>query len=574
MTNIDSLYNLWVERADSSMQEDLKNMNKAEKKEAFGAILKFGTAGLRGFMRPGTNGMNIHTVAQATQGLANYLNKNYKNPSVVIARDSRHHGQEFVKVVVGVLCANNITTYFFEDVESTPCLSFSVRYLKCSAGICVTASHNPSDYNGYKVYGPDGCQISGEVADEISTEIENIDIFDEIKKYDYKDALESGYAKSNDESIRQAFINACCECSFVDSIDIQAKNDAKNLKVAYSALHGVGYPEVSKTLKQNGFENITLVKEQIYPDGSFPTASYPNPEMPPALELGIKYAKENDCDIFIATDPDADRLGVVVKHDGDYINLTGNEVGVLIMNYMCECLKKKNIPLDDKVIVTTIVTTDMTELVSKYHNIELRRVLTGFKNIGGELAELEALDQSDRFIFGFEESVGYMCGKHVRDKDGISASLIVCQMAAMYKSHGLDLVEVLEKLYKKLGYYKNDTLNFQYPGLDGQDKMSKIMTNLRNNPLTCINDINILRILDYTQDVEMRVVGNRKDKPHRLLPKSNVLEFQLENNNKLIIRPSGTEPKIKAYCMGFDTDKTQAISNLDKIIAGAKSLLE
>lgn len=564
MANIEQNYKRWLEYADESLQDELKGMSEEDKNECFAASLNFGTAGLRGFLRAGTNGMNIHTVAQATQGLANYLNKNFKEPSVAIARDSRNLGEDFVKVCVGVLAANGIVAHYHKEIESTPGLSFTVRELHCSAGICVTASHNPGTYNGYKVYGPDGCQITTEAAAAISKEIQSLDVFDDVNILNFDDACQGTYAKEVGPEVRDAFVTAACACG--------VSND-NDLKIIYTPLHGTGYPEVMEALKREGFTDITPVKEQVEPNGDFPTCPYPNPEMEETLALGIKYLEENNADILIATDPDADRVGVALKHNGGVVRLNGNEIGVLLLNYLCEARKANGDNLNDLVCVTTIVSSDLVDALTKHYGVELRRTLTGFKYIGEQILHLEQDDARERYMFGFEESCGYLPGTHVRDKDGISACLLVCQMAAMYKKQGKDLSDVLEELYAKFGYFKNEQVAVEYPGIEGQDKMASVLAAIRENNPNEVAGLKVLGCKDYNEDTYMLVVGDREDVPHELLPKSNVLEFPLEGGSKIIVRPSGTEPKIKVYCFAYGKTNTQAQEVMDKLKIAAKELL-
>lgn len=578
-TNIENMYNYWLENANDEVKEELQSMSEDDKHEAFGSHLAFGTAGLRGFLRAGTNGMNIYTVAQATQGLANYLKNNFKKPSVAIARDSRNKGWEFVKVCVGVLAANGITAYYREDVESTPGLSFSVRELHCSAGICITASHNPAEYNGYKAYGPDGCQITTKAANAISSEINKIDVFEDINFLNFEDAKESDYAQLIDDEVRQRFISAACDCSVVPSAQEneeshnKALDCARNIKIVYTPLHGTGYPEVVPALEQNGFDNLVIVEEQAQPNGNFPTCPYPNPEMEDTLALGLQYCKDNDADILIATDPDADRVGVAVKHNNGYTRLNGNEIGILMFNYLCESRQLRGDDLSNLVMVTTIVSSDIVDAIAKHYGVEMRRTLTGFKYIGEQILHLEQDDEKYRYMFGFEESCGYLPGTHVRDKDGISACLIISQMAAMYKEQGIDLVDVLGSLYQKFGYYKNGQVSVEYPGVEGQDKMKEVLDGLRNNPPKTYAGLKITSVKDYMQDTKMYVLGDNENAPDELLPKSDVLEFLAEGGSKIIVRPSGTEPKIKVYCFSYADSESKSQKILDSFKTQAKDLL-
>ena len=564
MADIEKNYERWLEYADASLQDELKAMSEADKNECFATSLSFGTAGLRGFLRAGSNGMNIHTVAQATQGLANYLNKNFKNPSVALARDSRNLGKEFVEVCVGVLAANGIVAHFHKEIESTPGLSFTVRELHCSAGICVTASHNPAEYNGYKVYGPDGCQITSEAAAAISKEIQVLDVFDDVKILNFEDACQGQYAKEVGPEVRDSFIQAASDCSVSHDTD---------LKIIYTALHGTGYPEVMEVLARNGFEDVTPVKEQAEADGNFPTCPYPNPEMAETLALGIKYMEESGADILVATDPDADRVGVALGHNGKVVRLNGNEIGVLLLNYLCQARQANGDDLHDLVAVTTIVSSDLVDALAKHYGVELRRTLTGFKYIGEQILHLEQANCKERYMFGFEESCGYLPGTHVRDKDGISACLLICQMAAMYKKQGKDLVDVLEEMYKQFGYYKNDQVAVEYPGVEGQDKMASILASIRQDNPKEVAGLKVEGCKDYDKDTYMLVVGDREDAPHELLPKSNVLEFPLEGGSKIIVRPSGTEPKIKVYCFAYGKTEAEAQEVMGKLKVSAKELL-
>ncbi|MDO5426956.1 MAG: phospho-sugar mutase [Coriobacteriia bacterium] len=570
--DIEKAYQHWLDNANDSLQEELNNMSENGKLECFSSSLTFGTGGLRGFLRAGTNGMNIYTVGQATQGLANYLKSNFKNPSVAIARDSRNMGWEFVKVCVCVLAANGVTVYYSEDVESTPGLSFSVRKLHCSAGICVTASHNPAVYNGYKVYGPDGCQITTKAANAISDEIAKTDVFEDVKFLNFRDAKETEFAKLIGPEVREAFIDAACECSVVDDEEA-AKAEAAKLNLTYTALHGTGYPEVMEVLSRNGFTNVTSVKEQAEPDGNFPTTSYPNPETDEALSLGLEYMKKNNSDLLIATDPDADRVGVMVKHGDEFIRLNGNEVGILLFNYICEARAKRGDALSNLVMCTTIVSSDIVDEIAAHYGVEVRRVLTGFKYIGEQILHLEEDDEKYRFMFGFEESCGYLAGTHVRDKDSISSTLLIAQMAAMYKAQGKDLVDILEDIYKQLGYYKNGQVSVEYPGVEGQEKMREVLSNLRSNPIKEYCGLKVVSSNDYKEGIKMLVLNGDENSPDEKLPKSDVLEYVLDGGQKIIVRPSGTEPKIKVYCFSNADTESKSQKLLDKFKESANELL-
>lgn len=470
------------------------------------------------------------------------------------------------------MAANGITVYYSEDIESTPGLSFSVRHLHCSAGICVTASHNPAQYNGYKVYGPDGCQITTKAANAISEEIAKTDCFEDVHFLNFQDAKETEFAKIIGPEVREAFIDAACACSVVDNIEA-AQADAANLNLVYTALHGTGYVEVMEALRRNGFSNVVSVKEQAEPNGDFPTASYPNPEMEPALELGLEYLKKNNSDLLIATDPDADRVGVIVKHNEDFAHLNGNEIGILLFNYLCEAREKRGDALSNLVMVTTIVSSDIIDEIAAYYNIEERRVLTGFKYIGEQILHLEQHDETYRYMFGFEESCGYLPGTHVRDKDGISACLLIAQMAAMYKAQGKDLVDVLDDIYIKFGYFKNGQVSVEYPGVEGQQKMADVLANIRKNPPKEYCGCKVVASKDYMEDNKMLVLNGAENAPDEKLPKSNVLEFSLEGGSKIIVRPSGTEPKIKVYCFANTNSNDKSQKLLDKFKESANELL-
>lgn len=527
-------YNEWCKNVtlDMDLIDELNKIqnNIDEIEDRFYKDLEFGTAGLRGIIGAGTNRMNIYTVMKTTQGLANYLNKNYKDPSVAIAYDSRIKSDVFSKYAACVLAKNKINVHIYKELMPTPSLSYAVRYLKCQAGIVITASHNSSKYNGYKVYGEDGCQITTETAKDILEEINKIDIFNDIKYSDFNLELKMGNIKYIDDEVIDNFIK--------DISKLSLNNSLNNLKIVYSPLNGTGKKCVLKILERQGYNDVILVKEQENPDGNFPTCPYPNPEKKEALSLGIELAKKTDADIVIATDPDADRVGVAISHNNEYKLITGNEMGILLFNYICENKKMPNKP----VCVETIVTTDMVKEIAKKYNVEVRETLTGFKFIGEQIGLLEKENRIDDYIFGFEESYGYLSGSHVRDKDAINASMLICEMTSLYKNNGLTLIDKLDELYKEFGYFKNKLVDYTFEGIDGMSKIKLIMDYLRNNNIDKIDNIKVINIKDY----------NIKQKSIVDLPLSNVLEFYLENNSKFIARPSGTEPKIKFYieCKG------------------------
>lgn len=534
--------------------------------DAFYRSLAFGTAGLRGTLGVGTNRMNVYTVAQASQGLATYLNAHFENPTVAIARDSRNKGEDFVKAAAGVLAANGIKSFVYPRIEPVPTLSFATRDLKCSAGICVTASHNPAQYNGYKVYGPDGCQIANEAADEIQNTINETDIFHGVKQMDFDEALEKGLVEWTPDAVLDRFIDA------VASQSIGAKPNP-DFSVVYTPLNGTGMECMHRILERVGITNVTVVPEQANPDGNFPTCPYPNPEFREALEKGLELCDKVHPDLMLATDPDADRMGVAVPHDGDYKLLTGNEMGILLIDWLTRMKAEAGEDVTRKVAVTTIVSTAMPDAIARAKGFEVRRVLTGFKNIGGQMDQLVEAGQGDRFLLGFEESYGYLVGLHARDKDAIVASMLTCEMAAWYAERGKDLFEAMEALYQEYGYYLNGVVNVSFPGEAGAGKMAGIMSGLRENPPVQIAGLPVEGVVDYKTDVEMPVVGGDGNTPAQLLPKSNVLEYRLGEGVKVIVRPSGTEPKIKAYLFskGATREESQALN--DRLAEAAKTEL-
>lgn len=548
----------------SELDQLMADPDSEKLSDAFYRSLAFGTAGLRGTLGVGTNRMNVYTVAQASQGLATYLNAHFENPTVAIARDSRNKGEDFVKAAAGVLAANGIKSFVYPRIEPVPTLSFATRDLKCSAGICVTASHNPAQYNGYKVYGPDGCQIANEAADEIQNTINETDIFHGVKQMDFDEALEKGLVEWTPDAVLDRFIDA------VASQSIGAKPNP-DFSVVYTPLNGTGMECMHRILERVGITNVTVVPEQANPDGNFPTCPYPNPEFREALEKGLELCDKVHPDLMLATDPDADRMGVAVPHDGDYKLLTGNEMGILLIDWLTRMKAEAGEDVTRKVAVTTIVSTAMPDAIARAKGFEVRRVLTGFKNIGGQMDQLVEAGQGDRFLLGFEESYGYLVGLHARDKDAIVASMLTCEMAAWYAERGKDLFEAMEALYQEYGYYLNGVVNVSFPGEAGAGKMAGIMSGLRENPPVQIAGLPVEGVVDYKTDVEMPVVGGDGNTPAQLLPKSNVLEYRLGEGVKVIVRPSGTEPKIKAYLFskGATREESQALN--DRLAEAAKT---
>lgn len=544
------LFNQWCDRvSDPVLKAELDEMNQSGDEacieDAFYQTLEFGTAGLRGVLGAGTNRMNIYTVGQATQGIANYIMQlPSSDNTVAICYDSRINSELFAHTAAAVLAANGIRSFVYPRLEPTPALSFATRYLKCAIGINVTASHNPSKYNGYKVYGPDGCQITAEIADAITNAIVSVDIFDDVKTMDFDEALNQGLVSFIDEKVLDAFLDAVYEQSVYDK-------DPGNLKLVYTPLNGTGLECVTKILNRIGVSDIHVVEEQAQPDGNFPTCPYPNPENRDALEKGIDLCEKVHPDLLLATDPDADRVGIAVKDGNDYQLLSGNEVGVLLLDFICRMRRKANTMPCDPVAVTTIVSTSLVDDVARAYDVEVRRVLTGFKYIGGVIAELEDTGHSERFIFGFEESYGYLAGTHARDKDAVVASMLICEMAEYYRTKGKNLYRAMQDIYKTYGYHHNRTLSFTFEGSAGAQKMSDLMSAFRTTALSTVGDFVVESIVDYKEGVGT-------------LPPANVIEFVLEGGSKAIVRPSGTEPKIKVYvfAVGKSAEEAEEIADV------------
>lgn len=540
-----SLYDLWCEKVtDPELQADLKAMDESGDEtvieDAFYRTLEFGTAGLRGVLGAGTNRMNIHTVGQATQGIANFINgqANDGEPgTVAICYDSRINSQLFAHTAASVLAANGIKSYVYPRLQPTPALSFATRYLGCAIGINVTASHNPSKYNGYKVYGPDGCQIASEIADAITQAIEGVDMFDDVRTMPFEDAQAAGLAAYIQEEVLDAFL---------DSVyDQHVEQERSDLRVVYTPLNGTGLECVMRILERIGVTDIHVVEEQSKPDGNFPTCPYPNPEIREALECGISLCEQVHPDLLLATDPDADRVGIAVKDGDDYQLLSGNEVGVLLLDFICRMRKENGTLPEHPVAVTTIVSTSLVDPVAAKYGVDMRRVLTGFKYIGGVIADLEQRGEKERFIFGFEESYGYLAGTHARDKDAVVASMLICQMARYYRTLGKNLYQAMQDIYREFGSHHNRTVSYAFEGSAGAETMASIMAAFRSQPLSEIAGYKVEQFLDYQQGV-----GG--------LPSANVLEFDLEKGNKVIVRPSGTEPKVKVYLFAVGESASEA----------------
>ena len=541
----------WCDLAieDQDLQDELKNMSQSDIEDAFYRDLAFGTGGLRGIIGAGTNRMNIYTVAKASQGLSEYIKQRCpkEKQSVVIGYDSRNKSDLFAHTAASVFAANNISVYFWETLLPVPTVSYAVRKHRAFAGIMITASHNPAVYNGYKVYGSDGCQITTEAASDILTEIEKIDIFRGIKKENFDTALLEGKIKYIREDVLNSFLEEVKKQSVVqEQID-------RSVAIVYSPLNGTGRIPVTRVLKETGFTNITMVKEQEMPDGNFPTCPFPNPEIREAMELGIEYARRENADLLLATDPDCDRCGIAVKNvNGDYQLLTGNETGILLFDFICAQRLKKGTMPEHPVLIKTIVTTDMGEQIANHYGVKTINVLTGFKFIGEQIGFLEKKGEEERYIFGFEESYGYLSGGYVRDKDAVGAAFLICEMFAYYKKHGMNLLEKLEELYKTYGYRLNTLHSYEFDGAVGYSKMQNIMDRFRRG-IQQLGGKKVRETLDFSKGIEN-------------LPKSDVLKYLLDGSCSVVVRPSGTEPKLKIY-ISVSSDSMEHASEEEKVLA-------
>lgn len=537
--------NYWLTsiKVSEEIKSELRIINDTKEiEDRFYKNLEFGTGGLRGLIGAGTNRINIYTVSKVTQGYAKYLKKYFEKPSIAIAYDSRNMSKEFAKATALTFAANGIKVYLFEDLRPTPELSFTVRELNCSGGIVITASHNPKQYNGYKVYGSDGGQITDETATEIIGYINKLHIFDDVKTMDEKEALDKGLLNYIGEGVDKEYIRNVK--SLVIRKDL-VKEKASDLKIIYTPIHGSGNKPVRRVLNELGFKNVKVVKEQESPDGNFPTASYPNPEDKSVFKLALEMAKFENPDIIFGTDPDCDRIGVVVKdNSGDYKVLTGNQTGMLLADYILKSLKDEGRLSSKGAIIKTIVTTEGVKNIADFYGVELIDTLTGFKYIGEKIGEFEKTKSND-FIFGLEESYGYLAGTFVRDKDAVIASTLIAEMALYYKEEGLTLYEALIELYEKFGYTQEKLISIELVGKEGQEKISKCIDSLRNNPIKQIWGVKVKTSFDYKLSKE--IDNNTMEEKKINLPKSNVLKYILEDNSWFVIRPSGTEPKMKIY---------------------------
>lgn len=557
------LYKKWCQKAceDKDITSELEEIkdNDNEIYERFYKALEFGTAGLRGIIGAGTNRMNIYVVRQATQGLANYVLSKYSKGSVAISHDSRIKADVFMIEAAKVLAANGIKVYITKELQPTPVLSYLVRYFKCQAGIMITASHNPAAYNGYKAYGEDGCQMTDIAANAVYEEISKIDIFDDVKTMELDKALECGLVEYVGDEVYDSYIEQVKK----QQINPGICKDA-DLKVVYTPLNGTGNKLVRRILKEIGVTDVEIVKEQELPDGNFTTCPYPNPEIKEALQKGLELCDKVKPDLLLATDPDADRVGIAVKdYDGSYRLITGNEDGIMLTDYILSSRKKNGTLPEKPVMVKTIVTSVLLNRICEKYGCELKNVLTGFKYIGEVILNLEKKGQEDRFVFGFEESYGYLAGTYVRDKDAVVASMLICEMAAYFKKQGKTLAQVIDGIYDEYGYYMNSTLSFEFEGAAGMQKMDGIMSGLRKNMPKEICGYKVVKTADYKLSEEKDLVNCTESKID--LPKSNVIQFNLEGDNAVIVRPSGTEPKIKLYITAVGKDKASAKAVSDKL---------
>ena len=556
-------FETWLEKAvaDPDLKPELEAMvgDEAKIEDAFYKDLEFGTAGLRGVIGAGTNRMNVYIVARASQGLSNYVINHFppEERRIAISYDSRIKSDVFSKIAAEVFAANGIKAYIFPQLMPVPCVSYATRYLKCAAGIMVTASHNPSKYNGYKVYGSDGCQMTTEAANEVLGEIEKLDLFADSKRIAFEEGLKAGSIAWIPEEVYTAFVEEVKKQSVVGDAEIN-----RDVAIVYTPLNGAGLKPVLRTLKETGYTNITVVKEQEQPDGNFPTCPYPNPEIHEAMALGMEYAAKYNADLLLATDPDSDRVGIAVKNkDGTYQLLTGNQTGMLLTYYICARRTENGTMPKEPVVVKTIVTTDMVEQIASHYGVRTVNVLTGFKYIGEQIGLLEKEGKEDNYIFGFEESYGYLSGAYVRDKDAVDASFLICEMFCYYKTRGISLLDKLEELYKRHGYCLNTLYSYQFEGAAGFVKMKEIMKDFQTAGIAGFGGRKVEKLLDYNTGIDG-------------LPKENVLKFLLEDHGSVVVRPSGTEPKLKTYITVSAPDKAVATEIEQKIVADLKKRIK
>lgn len=554
-------YERWkdVKMEDPALEEELLAIagDEGEIKERFAVSLKFGTAGLRGILGVGTNRMNIYVIRQATQGLANWVKMQGGNQLVAISYDSRINSDVFAKEAAKVLAANGVKVRIYDALMPVPALSFATRYYGANAGIMITASHNPAKYNGYKAYGPDGCQMTDEAADAVYAEIQKTDVLTGASIMSFEEGLEKGVIEYVGDDCKEALYTAIKSRSVRPELLKSA-----GLKLVYSPLNGSGLVPVMRVLGDLGIDDITIVPEQQYPDGNFPTCPYPNPEILEAMQLGLGLAKEEEADLMLATDPDADRVGIAMRcPDGTYELVSGNEMGVLLLDYICASRLEKGTMPEHAVAIKSIVSTPLADEVAAHYGVEMRNVLTGFKWIGDQIATLEAAGEVERFIFGFEESYGYLAGSYVRDKDAVAGAMLICEMAAYYRSIGSSVKQRLEEIYKEYGRYLNKVDSYEFPGLSGMDKMAEIMEHLRQNPPVEFAGDKVVKAVDYKKTSETG------------LPSANILIYTLESGATIIVRPSGTEPKIKTYFTTRGKDLAEAQAKKDVLADALRPVL-
>lgn len=566
---VNERYALWCEKAvaDKDVAEELKNMKNDNEaiSEAFYKDLEFGTGGLRGIIGAGTNRMNIYTVGKASQGLAAYVNSVTEKGSIAVAYDSRIKSDVFARTAASIFAANGIKVYIYEELMPTPMLSYAVRHFKCDAGIVITASHNPAKYNGYKAYGADGCQLCIEAADYVLSIMNKVDIFQDVKSMDFDTAVKEGKIEFIGDDVIEEYLNEVLACRVAPETDVKALN------VVYTPLHGSGNKPVRKILIKLGVENVSVVPEQELPDGNFPTAPYPNPEIKQAFECALKLAETKNPDLLLATDPDCDRVGIAIPYDGEYKLLTGNDVGALLLDFIIDRRRANGTMPKNPIAVKTIVTTELCRKIAEDKGVQLIDVLTGFKFIGEQIGILEEKGEENRFIFGFEESYGYLGGSYVRDKDAVIASMLICEMVAYYKSQGKNLIDVLDSLYKKYGYFICSQLSFTCEGASGMKQIMGIMENLRIDMPKEIAGSKVIKADDYEKSLSFDLVNNTETKI--TLPVSNVLCYYLEDGSSLIVRPSGTEPKIKIYLSAVGETNEKAKMKLKELEQSGTALL-
>ena len=566
---VNERYALWCEKAvaDKDVADELKNMkNDSEAiSEAFYKDLEIGTGGLRGIIGAGTNRMNIYTVGKASQGLAAYVNSVTEKGSIAVAYDSRIKSDVFARTAASIFAANGIKVYIYEELMPTPMLSYAVRHFKCDAGIVITASHNPAKYNGYKAYGADGCQLCIEAADYVLSIMNKVDIFQDVKSMDFDTAVNEGKIEFIGDDVIEEYLNEVLACRVAPETDVKALN------VVYTPLHGSGNKPVRKILTKLGVENVSVVPEQELPDGNFPTAPYPNPEIKQAFECALKLAETKNPDLLLATDPDCDRVGIAIPYDGEYKLLTGNDVGALLLDFIIDRRQANGTLPKNPIAVKTIVTTELCRKIAEDKGVQLIDVLTGFKFIGEQIGILEEKGEENRFIFGFEESYGYLGGSYVRDKDAVIASMLICEMVAYYKSQGKNLIDVLDSLYKKYGYFICGQLSFTCEGASGMKQIMGIMENLRTDMPKEIAGAKVIKADDYEKSLSFDLVNGTETKI--TLPVSNVLCYYLEDGSSLIVRPSGTEPKIKIYLSAVGETDEKAEIKLKELEQSGTALL-